>query len=159
MIPLDDIFLIQPKSADEVKALQEDIKYLASMNPGYESGYEEAIADYPEYLTLIYHHDTPIAYIELTDYRGYEYLGKETLEFGGAVHPDYRKEMITQRIVPMVLRKALKVSGKKKILTRVDDSNKEAQKAVAALGFKRIGRSHDKRILYKLDRNKALAQV
>lgn len=162
MIPLEELFIIQPETPEEVETLADDLKTLASLMPGFESwgDYVDAIKDYPHYLTLIYHHDKPVAYIQIEDSEGFPELGKDTLEFSGSGLPEYLKQGITQSIAPMVIRTAFKRTGKRKMLAKIDPGNKPAQMAIVALGFKRVEPHPDlpppDKYIYKLSRKDAL---
>jgi len=155
-LPLDEIFLIQPKSPEEVDAIAEDIHKLASLLPYYEPDFiEGGMREFPEAFTVIYHLDIPVAYIEINDSTSHD-LGKDSLEFGGSVLEMYRDRGLTQQVAPQVIRQAFKRTGKKKMLAFVPKDNKEARFAIAALGFKYFG-DLDGISRYKLDRKDALA--
>lgn len=134
-----NIQVVQPQAPEAVEALSQDI--WSFLPKGTDTDYIDGLMSHPEAVTVIYHNETPIAYIELFDNTARHYLGKESLEFGGAVHPDYRKHLITTRVAPAVIRKRMKDSGKTKVLTTCHKDNREAQRAVSSLGFKRIGRA------------------
>lgn len=165
MIPPEELFIIQPETPEQVDALADDLQALVSLIPGADTwgaDYMDAIKDYPHYLTIVYHHDKPIGYIQIEDNEGYPTLGKDSLEFSGSVIPEYRAEGITQAIAPMVIRKAFKTTGKRKMLAKIDPENKEAQMAIVALGFKRVEPHPDlpmpDKLIYKLTRQNALSK-
>lgn len=159
MIPLDELFIVQPETPEEVDELLPDLKLLISLMPEWTEEYFDGIREFPEYLTLIYHHDKPVAYIQIEDSRGYD-VGKDSLEFSGAGLPEYLEQGITQIIAPMVIRKAFRTSGKRKMLAKIDPQNKPAQMAIVALGFQRVELHPDlpppDQYLYKLTRKNAL---
>ena len=163
MIPLEELFIVQPETPEEVDELADSFQALIALIPNsteWGDDYMAVIRDYPQYLTLIYHHDKPIAYIQIEDNECYPNLGKDTLEFSGSGLPEYLQHGITQAIAPMVIRQAFKRTGKRKMLARIDPDNKPAQMAIAALGFKRIEPHPDlpppTQLIYKLKRKDAL---
>src|ERR1044072_3842402 len=108
MVPLNwispsDLFIIQPKSPEEVDALADDLMPLVRLLPQsveWLDSYIDNIRDYPHYLTLIYHEDRPVAFIQNEDNEGFDSLGKDSLEFSGAVLPEYRDKGLTMQVSP-----------------------------------------------------------
>ncbi|MCE3234544.1 MAG: hypothetical protein K0Q50_724 [Vampirovibrio sp.] len=165
MIPLSELFIVQPETPEEVDELLPDLKRMVLQVPGAEAWideYAQLIRDYPQYLTLIYHNNKPVAYIQIADNEGFESIGKDSLEFEGSVLPEYREHGLTLSIAPMVIRKAFKTTGKRKMLAKIDPDNKEAQIAIAALGFQRVEPHPDlplpDKVIYKLKRRDALSR-
>lgn len=163
MIPLSDLFIVQPETPEEVDEILPDLKPLVLLVPGatdWLNEYAELIRDYPQYLTLVYHNNKPVAYIQISDNEGFESIGKDSLEFEGSVLPEYREEGLTLSISPMVIRQAFRRTGKRKMLARIEPGNKEAQMAIAALGFQRVEPHPDlptpDKYIYKLTRKQAL---
>ena len=159
MIPLSELFIVQPENPEEVDEILPDLRQLIELMPEWTEGYFKGIRDFPEYLTLIYHNNKPVAYIQIEDNRGYN-IGKDSLEFSGAVLPEYREQGLTLSISPMVIRQAFRRTGKRKMLAKIDPENKEAQMAIAALGFVRVEPHPDlptpDKYIYKLTRKQAL---
>jgi RimJ/RimL family protein N-acetyltransferase len=150
------VTVIQPKTPEEVEVLADDILTLYNLDPNADPEFIDNIRDYPQYLSIFYIDDNPAGYINIGDADGYDYLGKDSLQFGGAVAPEYRDTGLTQLVSPTTIRQAFKKSGKRKMLADTDEENKEARMALAALGFKHIGKRPNGRLLYKLDRKDAL---
>lgn len=160
MIPLSDLLIVQFETPEEVDELADDIMAIVSHMPSHDEDFVEGIREYPEYLTLIYHENSPVAFIQIEDNRGYDDIGKDSLEFSGAVHPAYREEGLALSISPMVIRQAFKKTGKRKMLAKIDPENKEAQMAIVALGFERVPPHPNlptpDKYIYKLTRKQAL---
>lgn len=158
-LPPESIFLVQPRTPEEVDAIADDIHALASLLPFYEPDFlDGGMRDYPEAFTVIYHDDQPVAYIEINDAQSHN-LGKNSLEFGGSVLPEYRDKGLTQQVAPKVIRQAFKDRPKAiKMLANVPEDNHEARAAIVSLGFVHYG-VHEGIARYKLTREKALAQT
>lgn len=150
------VTIIQPKTPEEVEVLADDIMALYNLDPNADPEFIDNIRDYPQYLSIFYIDDNPAGYINIGDADGYDYLGKDSLQFGGAVAPEYRDTGLTQLVSPTTIRQAFKKSGKRKMLADTDPENTEARFALTALGFKHIGKRPNGRLLYKLDRKDAL---
>lgn len=150
------VTVIQPTTPDEVDAIADDIIALASLDPDYDDEYIDNIREFPHYLTIFYVDEQPAGIINIGDAEGYDHLGKDSLQFGGAVIPEYRETGLTQLVSPTTIRQAFLKSGKKKMLASLQPENTEARMALTALGFKHIGKRPDGRLLYKLDRKNAL---
>ncbi len=154
----DEILLIQPQTPEEMDDIAEDIRHIASMLPDYEEDFiEGGMREFPDNFTVVYHLGQPVAYIEINDARSHSHLGKDSMEFTGAVLPEYRDKGLTQMVSPIIIRHAFKTRGKRKMLASIPDGNDEARFALSALGFRRIGRDAQGALLYKLDRREALA--
>lgn len=152
----EDIFIVQPKTPEQVDAVADDINKLALLLPFYEPDFiEGGMREFPEAFTVIYHNDEPVAYIEINDSSSHD-LGKDSMEFGGCVLPEYRDKGLTQQVAPQIIRQAFSRTGKKKMLALVPKDNTEARFAIAALGFKYFG-DLDGISRYKLNRTDALA--
>lgn len=147
--------ITQPTTAEEVEAFRADIEALYQHSPNPLDTFIDDVKEYPEYLTFITEGDTLAAMIEIKDDRWFPTLGKHSLMFGGVIHPDFRDTPIITEIAPAVIRSAFRSTRKRKMLAATTDDNKPAQHALSALGFKRIGRDPEKRILYKLERKHA----
>jgi RimJ/RimL family protein N-acetyltransferase len=151
------ISVIQPTTPEDIDDLAQDIMALYSLEPDHSPDFIDCIRDYPHYVTLFYIDNIPAGLIHIGDAQGYDHLGKDSLEFSGAVLPEYRETGLTQLVSPTTIRQAFLKSGKKKMLAKTDEFNQEARMALNALGFKHIGRDKDRNLLYKLDRKDALA--
>jgi len=160
-IAASDLFIVQPQTPEEVDALMDDLKLLVSLMPNVDDDYFDGIREFPEYLTLIYHQEKPVAFIQIEDSRGYD-IGKDSLEFSGSVLPEYRDKGLTQTVSPTVIRQAFKRTGKRKMLAKIHPENTEAQAAIVALGFERVQPHPDlplpEKVIYKLTRKSALAR-
>lgn len=159
-LPLDALTIVQPQTPQGVDNLAEDFNAVASLLPGFDPAWLEGMRDFPEQLTLICHDGKPVAYIEINDNSSFDHLGKDSLEFGGAVLPEYRDNGLTMQIAPLIIRQAFRRTGKRKMLAYVDHDNAEAQMAITALGFQRIEPRPDlpapDKLIYKLTRSQAL---
>lgn len=138
-----ELFIVQPKTPEEVDAIADDIHSVASTLPTYKPDYLDAMRGYPEVFTVAYHGDKPIGLIEIRDSNsqceGEPDIGPNTLVFGGFVDPDYRQYGITQMFAPVVIQGALRRTGKHKMLSFCSPDNREARFALAALGFRYFG--------------------
>lgn len=154
MLKDSDISIVQPQTPEEVDQLAADIWQL--LPPETDSDYLGSLRTHPKAITLIYHENKPISYIEMFDNEAREYLGAKSLEFGGAVHPDYTKSHITTRVAPAVIRKRLREAGKEKVLATAKKDDKIARRALSNLGFKFIGNAvwSPGNALFKLDTKK-----
>lgn len=157
-LPPEELFIVQPKTPEEVDALAEDIHAMARLLPTYDPDFLDAgMREYPDVFTLVYHNDRPVAYIETRDSRSEE-VAKETLLFGGAVLPEYRDKGLTQTVSPAVIRNAfMRLSEKKKILAETEPDNAEARHALSALGFGFYG-VHEGKARYKMTREAAIGR-
>lgn len=156
-LPPEELFIVQPKTPQGVDNLAEDIHTLARLLPTYEPDFLEAMREYPDVFTLVYHNDRPVGYIETRDSRSEE-VAKETLLFGGAVLPEYRDKGLTQTVSPAVIRNAFsRLPEKKKILAETESDNSEARHALSALGFVFYG-IHEGKARYKMTREAAIGR-
>jgi RimJ/RimL family protein N-acetyltransferase len=152
----DEIYLFQPQTPEQVDEVADDIHKLASLLPQYESDFlAGGMREFPEAFTLAYHNDEPVGYIEINNAESHD-LGKDSLEFGGSVLPEYRDKGLTLLVAPTVIREAFKRTGKSKMLANIPKNNQEAKHAIVALGFRFYG-DKDGLSRYKLDRTDALA--
>ena len=156
MLDPETIFIVQPKTPEEVDAIADDIWSLVQLIPGQSEDYMEAIREFPHYIRLIYHLEQPVGYIKIGDSDGYDWLGKDSFDFAGAALPEYSRQGLTQLVAPKVIRQAFKNSKKIKMLARVSPDNQPARHAMNALGFRHIGKA-GANLLYKLNRKDALA--
>ncbi len=154
----DRIAIIQPKTPEEVDSIADDLLAVYSLDPDYDPEWIDNIREFPQYLWLFYIDNEPAGYINIGDAEGYDYLGKDSLQFGGAVVEHYRDTGLTFLVSPLAIKQAFLRSGKKKMLADTHPDNKEAQAALAALGFRRIGNRPNGKLLYKLDRKDVLEQ-
>lgn len=153
-VDLDRIKIVEFTGPEGVEALREDIEILIQQFGEYDHDFIDWVKEHPEILTLVFVDDEPAAYIRID---GFD-VGKDSLEFSGCVMPEYRDLQLTDTISPVAIRNAFRRTGKRKMLAAIDEHNKPAQYAIARLGFRRIGRDPEKRLLYRLDRKNALAQ-
>ena len=152
------VTVIQPETSEEVDAIADDLLSIYSLDPDYDPEWIDNIREFPQYLTIFYIDEQPAGYINIGDAEGYDYLGKDSLQFGGAVLEQYRDTGLTQLVSPTTIRQAFLKSGKKKMLADTHPDNKEARFALTALGFKHIGKRPNGKLLYKLDRKDVLEQ-
>ena len=55
-----ELFIVQPKTPEEVDAIADDIHSVANTLPTYKPDYLDAMREYPEVFTVAYHGDKPI---------------------------------------------------------------------------------------------------
>jgi hypothetical protein len=151
-----NIEIAEPRTAADIEDLADDIMAVVRHAKGFDADFINGIKLFPHYLTLVYVDRIPAAIIEIKDSQGWPELGKDTLEFGGAVVPEFRHLNLTDLVAPVAIRKAFLERHAKKMLSATPAENKPARMALIRLGFRLIGKDKDKNLLYKLRRTTKL---
>lgn len=147
-----EIEIVQPMTPAAVEELASDFMAVIKHLPNYDADYLETAKHFPECLTLVYAKGAPAGFIEIKDNQGWPHLGKDSLEFGGAVIPEFLDAGLTDQVAPLIIRQAFRRTGKKKMLASTHPDNKPARAALVRLGFRPIGKDTNKHLLYRLDR-------
>lgn len=149
----EDIYIVTPKSADEVEALRDDIELLMSYYPLVEDDIIDFIKQHPRSITVIYVNDQPAALMHFYGKEDADFIGKYAVEMHGMVKPEYEHLGIVQQVCPAVIQNLFETTDKKKILARIPLDHKAAQRCVAELGFERIEGAEEEKagwLLYRL---------
>src|SRR5690606_15706199 len=104
---------------------------LVRLCPGHTENFISWIRDWPSALTIVYVDDRLVAYTEIHDSRSLPHLGKRSLSFGGAIHPDHRDKALLAVAAAIIRRAFLESPGKEKMLASTDDGNRQAQAYLA----------------------------